>query len=569
MWKTAALLIFLRALYEAIRLRWLSDDAFISFRYALNFSRGQGLVFNPGEYVEGFTNLLWTLLMAPALAMGLDAGSFSMALSIASMLVTLGFFLYRGWKQGLPSGSNGEKGANSIMGKAPPPSLADSAKRWNPDPPGSPEKQVWILAFFLLAGIHHFHVFATSGLETMAFSCCLSLGTLLLLEGRRLAGPGLLSLGCLLRPDGLLLLAFAYGLLLWLSVKDRWRNKHRPSAMALAVRGRAGEATAEPFSPGHSWRHSLLLLLPLVPLLLSEIWRLYYYGDFLPNTFYAKSAYSPYPNQGLYYIYVFYRAYWFLPLLLLFGIALLFFLPRMPRNWFPLLFAIVLWHAYVIWVGGDFMFARFLVPILPLLCYLIALPLAHYFSAPSGRGLIGNSYLWIALLMIVLPFFRIDEYRNLKQQGKEPAIQGIVEERYYYPPRKMAELADVARSYRKIVRTSGMRLAFHGGAAFLIYYMDPSYALESSTGLTDRTLARKILPQRGRIGHEKEATLKYMKERNVHIYMWPPVPGNRNRQIDFSGFWAPWQIVEYDPEVFGALQKDPRIQFSFRPHGLP
>ena len=33
---------------------FLTDDAFISFRYAVNLSEGHGLVFNPGfERVEG------------------------------------------------------------------------------------------------------------------------------------------------------------------------------------------------------------------------------------------------------------------------------------------------------------------------------------------------------------------------------------------------------------------------------------------------------------------------------------------------------------------------------------
>jgi arabinofuranosyltransferase len=36
----------------------------ISMRYAWNFSHGQGLVWNPGEYIQGYTNLLMTLLMA-------------------------------------------------------------------------------------------------------------------------------------------------------------------------------------------------------------------------------------------------------------------------------------------------------------------------------------------------------------------------------------------------------------------------------------------------------------------------------------------------------------------------
>lgn len=41
-----------------------SDDAFISYRYAWNLLNGHGLVFNPGERVEGYTNLLYTLLSA-------------------------------------------------------------------------------------------------------------------------------------------------------------------------------------------------------------------------------------------------------------------------------------------------------------------------------------------------------------------------------------------------------------------------------------------------------------------------------------------------------------------------
>src|SRR5215218_6616838 len=42
----------------------LFDDAMISMRYAWNLSHGFGLVWNPGEYVEGYTNLLMTLLMS-------------------------------------------------------------------------------------------------------------------------------------------------------------------------------------------------------------------------------------------------------------------------------------------------------------------------------------------------------------------------------------------------------------------------------------------------------------------------------------------------------------------------
>ena len=60
-------------LYESWSVHPQLDDAYISYRYALNLVEGRGLVFNPGEYVEGYTNLLWTLLVAGGLALGLIA----------------------------------------------------------------------------------------------------------------------------------------------------------------------------------------------------------------------------------------------------------------------------------------------------------------------------------------------------------------------------------------------------------------------------------------------------------------------------------------------------------------
>ena len=45
--------------------RWfcLFDDAMISMRYAHNWAHGDGLVWNPAERVEGYTNLGWTMVM--------------------------------------------------------------------------------------------------------------------------------------------------------------------------------------------------------------------------------------------------------------------------------------------------------------------------------------------------------------------------------------------------------------------------------------------------------------------------------------------------------------------------
>lgn len=60
------------------------DDAYISYRYARNWVAGEGLVYNPGERVEGFSNPLWTLLVAAGLALGADAVPTGHALGLAS-----------------------------------------------------------------------------------------------------------------------------------------------------------------------------------------------------------------------------------------------------------------------------------------------------------------------------------------------------------------------------------------------------------------------------------------------------------------------------------------------------
>ena len=44
---------------------WGLDDAYIGYRYAENLTHGEGLVFNPGERVEGYSNLLFVLAVAP------------------------------------------------------------------------------------------------------------------------------------------------------------------------------------------------------------------------------------------------------------------------------------------------------------------------------------------------------------------------------------------------------------------------------------------------------------------------------------------------------------------------
>ena len=86
----AALVFFLvRARYYAA---WMDDDAFISFRYARNLVRGAGLVYNVGERVEGYSNFLWTILLAGAHALGVPLPETARVLGLTFAVAT-GFLL--------------------------------------------------------------------------------------------------------------------------------------------------------------------------------------------------------------------------------------------------------------------------------------------------------------------------------------------------------------------------------------------------------------------------------------------------------------------------------------------
>ncbi len=74
-------------------LEFIKDDAYITWRYAHNLVTGNGLVFNRGEHVEGFTNFLWAFVVAPFEALGWDMFQvcqvLGTALGLACLVVTV------------------------------------------------------------------------------------------------------------------------------------------------------------------------------------------------------------------------------------------------------------------------------------------------------------------------------------------------------------------------------------------------------------------------------------------------------------------------------------------------
>src|SRR5262245_7250535 len=74
---------------HALLFDFVSDDAYISFRYARNLAEHGQLVFNLGERVEGYTNFLWTLLLAGGIKLGVSPVVASRFLGVAFAVGTL------------------------------------------------------------------------------------------------------------------------------------------------------------------------------------------------------------------------------------------------------------------------------------------------------------------------------------------------------------------------------------------------------------------------------------------------------------------------------------------------
>ena len=75
---------------------WLFDDAMISMRYARNLAEGHGLVWNPGERVEGYSNFLWTLVMAVVHLFGFSDSGASLAMMLIGAVLLVATALVAG-----------------------------------------------------------------------------------------------------------------------------------------------------------------------------------------------------------------------------------------------------------------------------------------------------------------------------------------------------------------------------------------------------------------------------------------------------------------------------------------
>lgn len=212
-----------------------ADDGLIALRYGWNLARGKGLVWNPGERIEGISNTLWAL-QAGGLSLFLGKRFVPPVMQLSAicwLLVTA--WCFRGIAHTLRAA--GQDRFWSVTG-------------------GS-------LAFLLPLSYSPLIIWSLRGMETSLQAALVAGALLMFLRARRrpaFRGSILLGLSCVTRPDCIVPAGAIFG------------------ARLLGV-----------VMKKHNWRHLLLELAPFISILATlAAFRFLYFGSFTPNTYVLK-----------------------------------------------------------------------------------------------------------------------------------------------------------------------------------------------------------------------------------------------------------------------------------------
>jgi arabinofuranosyltransferase len=361
-WRVAAALAGLLAItiVGAWQLAFLCDDAFIHFRYVANAHAGHGLVWNAPPFlpVEGM-GFLWTMLLWAVWSwFGIEPPDAANVLSIG--LGALQFAV-----------------------------LAVAALQLRTRDGSRAPAAVGFAALIAIATNRTFLQWFSGGLDTALFNLPYVVWVLLAFRAAERRGTAwwwcwstCASFAALTRPDGLLLVAATLG------------------AAALTLLRRRAPALP-----------TLLALLPLLTVDAHAGWRRWFYGEWLPNTYYAKVT-TPWPDAGLRWLGCFALengAWLWLPITAVWLVAEA---VRGTRGVFAAALrhlpaaaavAVVLSHAgYYVWrVGGDHFEYRVLsalVPLGTLACVAMIARLSNSEPLPIATALVlvvASSFGWL------------------------------------------------------------------------------------------------------------------------------------------------------------------------------
>lgn len=280
---------------------FIADDALISVRYSQRFIEGKGLTWNDGEFVEGYSNFLWVIAVSVLGFCKLDLILCTRILGIFSGLTTI-FLIHRYFRN---------YRNDSII-------------------PG--------LLFLILSG--SFAVWSVGGLEqpfVILFLTAIIIKTFNIIDSPvenknwNYLGifGGLLSIT---RPDGILFITLTCIFLAAYFTKKEGKIWNKNSAAILKC---------------------FLISLGFYITLL--IFRIFYYGELVPNTALVKANFSvEHLISGLKYIASFTLYTFPVNVLCLIGLLKLIFEKKDPKALYLSILALT-WTGYIVSVGGDFM----------------------------------------------------------------------------------------------------------------------------------------------------------------------------------------------------------------------
>jgi arabinofuranosyltransferase len=443
----------------------ICDDAFISLRYARNLVDHGVAEYNLGERVEGYSSPLWMLLSTVPLALGVSAFK---ALSI------LGY----------------------VGGVA---LIAAVWRLWTTVAPTRPTAGFVVLGLVALST--PLAAWSSSGLETPAFAAlvALSVAETATLAGnptrkRAFRAGAVLGLTYMFRPEGALIGAAAVAYLL--------------------------------FSPERRRQLGRFALAAAIPMAVLLFWRLAYYGELVPNTFFAKLS-APLATRidlGLHYAVFTASELGFVFSLVLVGSALV--APGKSHATRIIRLVVPVFVAYVISVGGDFFdLFRFFVPVLPLLYVtLVALALdleSRFAITARGRAL---------LVSLAVPVYLLNQIslRGRALQVDDPVRADAGIEPLGWTKQYALTWADSGRFLHEHARPGDTMADAAAGAAPYFAGL-PNLDL---FGLNDPEIAKRGLLLPGRPGHQRLATLNYVLSRRPTFLMVP------NCVWPWSGNWV-------------------------------
>ncbi len=408
---------------------WMGDDAYITYRVVWNWVHGYGLTFNPDERVQAYTHPLWMLLTAALHFLTREFFFTGTALSWALGIATL-VVLMR-WAR------TGPKAAVVVVWLLTSKAFIDYTSSGLENP----------LTYFLVA------LFYTRYLDRQRGA---------LADARELRHYTLIaSLAFLTRPDAVLLFAVPLAEMLWQVMR------RRPQRAVVPV------------------------LVGAAPAILWLAFATFYYGFPLPNTYYAKVA-NGIPKlllyqQGIAYVL---NSISHDPITLgTVGLALL-TVWRGEAGGTRAALSAVLYVAYTVSVGGDFMSGRFFTT--PFLIAVMAVaPAAAALSAPAALA----ALVAYNLFMPIVPIKTTSRYESAWPWRLQ---NGIKDERgsyfqgtnilFFSPFRALPDFTWVREGTS--FRNGTEKVTVQGSIGFYGVYAGPEKFLVDRNALSDPLLAR-------------------------------------------------------------------------------